>query len=145
MDAITLLEQDHRAVEALFKKFEDSEDPVVQVETAALICKMLQVHTSIEEELFYPKARKVLAKEDDDDLVDEAVHEHAMAKELIEKIQTMKAGLLLTGAIKMLKMAIEHHVKEEETEMFPELKQLGMETVQLGTQLETRKTQLMSA
>lgn len=144
MDAIKLLEADHREVEALFKKYEDSEDVMVQAQTAEKICQCLTVHATIEEELFYPKAKKILSKEDEAKLVEHAEKEHALAKAMIAKIMEMETGILLHAAVKALKLAIEHHVKEEETEMFPKLKQLGMETLQLGQDLEQRKMQLKS-
>lgn len=143
MDAIKLLEADHREVEALFKKYEDSDDAMVQAQTAEKICKSLTVHATIEEELFYPKAREVLGKDDEEKLVEHAEKEHAQAKMLIEKIMGMETGVMLHGAVKLLKVAIEHHVKEEENEMFPKLKKLGMETTKLGQELESRKKQLM--
>lgn len=144
MDAIELLKADHREVEALFKKYEDSEDATVQARTAEMICKMLTVHATVEEELFYPKAREVLGEDDEKELVDHAEKEHGMAKSMISKIMTMHSGILLHAAVKALKLAIEHHVKDEETEMFPKLKELGMETTQLGVEMESRKKQLMS-
>lgn len=145
MDAIKLLEADHREVEALFKKYEDSDDTMVQASTAEMICKNLTIHAMIEEELFYPKAREILSKDDADKLVDHAEKEHAMAKAMIAKIMKMETGIMLHAAVKALKLAIEHHVKEEETEMFPKLQKLGMETENLGKQLEERKMQLMKS
>ena len=89
MDAIELLTKDHRDVEALFKKYEDSDDPMTLAETAEKICTSLRVHMQIEEELFYPKAREILSKDDSDKLVDHAEKEHGMAKTMISKIMTM--------------------------------------------------------
>ena len=145
MDAINLLISDHREVEALFKKFEELSDgePGRQAFLAEKICKALQVHMTIEEELFYPAAREVF-DDDDDGMVDEGVKEHAEAKELIEKIMSLTTGPELDKAMEKLKEAIEHHVSDEEDEMFPALQDQGMETIKLGAELEARKYQLMA-
>jgi hemerythrin superfamily protein len=143
MDAIQLLEKDHREVEALFAQFEKLDNDNDAAEKAAIafnICKSLKAHTTIEEELFYPAARDVLG---DDDLIEEAVKEHSMAKKLIADIEKLKTGMRLDMEIKALKLAIEHHVKEEETEMFPQLQERGLETAKLGQQMLARKQQLM--
>ena len=144
MDAIELLKADHREVENLFKRFEDADDHLNEAIFADMICTNLTVHMMVEEELFYPKAREVLGKDDKDKLVEHAEKEHGMAKTLIEKIKTMDTGLMLDAAMKALKLAIEHHVKDEENEMFPKLRELGMETLELGKQMQERKTQLKS-
>ena len=145
MDAIKLLVEDHKAVENLFLDYEETEDANTKATLAAAICKDLTVHTMVEEELFYPAAREVGATMDEaviDDLLDEAEHEHAMAKDLIAKIKTMSTGSELDAAMQKLKRAIEHHVEEEETELFPKLKKSGMETAVLGARMMERKGQL---
>src|SRR4051794_10917249 len=90
VDAITLLKQDHREVEGLFKEFEqlkDDEDAVVQViETA---CTELKVHDRIETEIFYPSVRQAAEQEEVEDLLDEAEVEHETVRELIEKLEGM--------------------------------------------------------
>ena len=142
MEAISLLIADHREVEVLFKTYEDSEEPMIQAQTAEMICKCLTVHATIEEECFYPEARKLLGPDDEQKLVDHAEKEHGMAKTMISKIMSMETGIMLHAAIKALKLAIEHHVKEEENEMFPRLQKLGMETDKLGDKMMERKAEL---
>ena len=85
LDAIALLKQDHRAVEALFDEFEDA-DESEQSDLATRICQLLTVHTQIEEEYLYPQAKDAF-DEDDDETVYEAEIEHGSAKELIAKIE----------------------------------------------------------
>ena len=85
---------------------------------AEQICQMLTVHATIEEELFYPAAREALGE--DADLVDEADIEHASAKELIAQIEgSSPEDDHFDARVKVLGEYIDHHVKEEEGEMFP--------------------------
>src|SRR3546814_2464259 len=92
-DAIELLKEDHREVEGLFKEFEDTDDKVEKVALASVICHALAVHAEIEEQLFYPESRLVL-DDDQEDMVDEAVVEHATLKNVMEKIQDRKSTRL---------------------------------------------------
>jgi hemerythrin superfamily protein len=89
MDAITLLEQDHRKVEGYFEEYEKAKSEEKKSELASQIYTALTVHTQLEEELFYPAARKATG---DDDLLDEATVEHASAKQLIAEIKAMSVG-----------------------------------------------------
>jgi hemerythrin superfamily protein len=141
MNAIELLEQDHREVEAYFDEFEELEDDSAKGELAQKICMALTVHMQIEEELFYPAAREAI---DDDDLLDEAVVEHAGAKNLIAEIEDMEPGEdLFDAKVKVLGEMIKHHVEEEEEEMFPEVEASDMDTDAVGAQLAKRKAELM--
>ena len=144
MDAIHLLISDHREVEDLFEKYEALTDlePGKQSFIAEKICKSLLIHMAIEEEIFYPAAKRVFDN-DDDEMVEEGIHEHAEAKVLIEKIMSMTTGPDLDDAIEKLKKAIEHHVADEEDDMFPALQDQGMETTKLGHEMESRKHHLM--
>ena len=114
-DAIELLIADHRNVEKLFKKYEKlAEDGGTYNEREALaatICAELTVHAQVEEEIFYPAARDIL---DEQDLVDEAIVEHATAKDLIAQLADMSPDDDLYDAkVKVLSELIEHHVEEE--------------------------------
>jgi hemerythrin superfamily protein len=144
-DAITLLMTDHKEVKALFKKYEKlvkaeaGDDEKKQI--AETVCNMLTVHATIEEEIFYPAAREAL---DDQDLLDEAEVEHASAKELIAQIQSMEpSDDLYDAKVTVLGEYIDHHVKEEEEEMFPKCRKSGMDTAALGQELMARKEELM--
>jgi hemerythrin-like domain-containing protein len=142
-DAIALLKQDHRAVEALFKQFERSDDESEQAELATRVCNMLKVHTQIEEELFYPEAKDSL-DEEDDEMVYEAEVEHGTAKELIAKLEGMTPDdEHFKATFTVLSEYVKHHVKEEETELFPSLRDTEMDLKELGTQLQSRKFELM--
>ena len=99
----------------------------------------LKVHTQIEEEIFYPQARKTTK---DNDLLDEAVVEHAAAKNLIAEIEEMEVGDELYDAkIRVLGEMIKQHVKEEEEELFPELQSAKMDlTPSVGNSPSARKS-----
>ncbi|HYF22073.1 MAG TPA: hemerythrin domain-containing protein, partial [Caulobacteraceae bacterium] len=122
-NVIELLKQDHRDVERLFEQFEKAENENEKMAIAERICLMLQVHTQLEEELFYPAIRGKI----EDDMVDEAVVEHGSAKQLMEQIQAAEAGdEMFEAQVKVLQEQIEHHVEEEEQEMFPEVEKSGV-------------------
>lgn len=143
MNAIALLEQDHREVQGLFKRFQSAGDEDTRVRLAAQICRALKVHAQIEEELFYPEARDEIGEPQ---LVEEAVVEHQAAKELISEIERMKPGeeLFLTR-MKVLREQIDHHIREEESKLFPACEKAGMELDRLGRKLAERKQQLAGA
>jgi hemerythrin superfamily protein len=146
-DAIKLLTADHKEVKALFKDYEklvkDEADDEEKQALAEQICMMLTVHATAEEELFYPAARDALGEEED--LIDEADVEHATAKELIAQIQgSSPDDPHYDAKVKVLGEYIDHHVKEEEGEIFPKVKKGGMDTAALGAEIAQRKEELMS-
>jgi hypothetical protein len=106
------LEQDHRQVEEWFDEYDElKEDDNRKAELAQKICLALKVHAQIEEEIFYPQAREATK---DNDLIDEAVVEHATVKNLIAEIESMKVGEDLYDAkIRVLGEMVKQHIKEE--------------------------------
>ena len=144
-DATLLLTRDHAEVKKLFKEYEklaDAEaDGQERQELAAQICQMLTVHATIEEEIFYPAAREA---EVESDLLDEAEVEHASAKELIAQIESMGPDDELYDAkVKVLGEYVNHHVQEEEGEMFPKCRKADIDLAELAQQLSERKAELM--
>ena len=145
-DALALLADDHREVKALFQKYEklaaDKGQASDRQALAETICDMLIVHAAVEEEIFYPAARRAT---EDDELIDEAEVEHAGAKDLIAQIKDMSPeNDLYDAKVKDLGEQIDHHVKEEERELFPEAKKSAMNLVELGARMLARKNQLMA-
>lgn len=141
-DALGLLIEDHERVRQLFEQFEGADRPGKRA-LAHQICQELKIHAQIEEEIFYPAARQAL---DDEDLVDEAVEEHAEAKQLIARIEAAGADEAeVETTVLELREAIEHHVDEEEGEMFPQVRSTGVDLVALGGQLADRKRQLKTS
>jgi hemerythrin superfamily protein len=141
-DAIALLRADHALVEDLFEQFEKARSEDRKATIAIRVCMELKIHTTIEEEVFYPAVRQALPKEED--LLDEAKVEHDSAKELIEQIEAGKPGDELWEAkVTVLSEYVKHHVKEEQNEMFPKVRKTKLDLKALGEQLAQRKSQLM--
>jgi hemerythrin superfamily protein len=142
-NALQLLTEDHRTVEALFEKFEKAGGDTKKEQLARQICLELKVHAMLEEELFYPALR---GKIDDDDL-DEALVEHDGAKMLINEIEAGSGGDdFYEAKVKVLKEQIEHHVKEEERQsdnIFSQARKTDVDLDMLGEQMAMRKAELM--
>lgn len=142
-DAIASLTADHKKVKTLFKQFDKLKEDGSDTEKSELvtaICNELKVHTSIEEEIFYPAVRKGI---EDSDLMDEALVEHAGAKDLIAQLEDMDTDDDLYDAkVTVLGEQIDHHVKEEEGEMFPKAKKAKVDTADLGAKMLKRKAEL---
>jgi hemerythrin superfamily protein len=144
-DAIKLLKDDHKEVKGWFAAFDKTEDDTKKQELADQICEALTVHAQIEEEIFYPAAYEAL-DQDGDDMLDEAEVEHATAKALIAQIKASKVGEPLFDAkVTVLGEYINHHVEEEEGELFPECRSSSMDLKGLGTQMAARKAELLGA
>jgi hemerythrin-like domain-containing protein len=145
-DALTLLESQHRAVEKLFDAFERAEEDDLE-RKATLVqraCELLSMHAMVEEELLYPAARQVLAESDKDD-VNEALVEHFLVKTLIEKFETLEAGDEgFDATFKVLTENVKHHVEEEESTLFPELRRTRLDLHKLGAKIATRHEELQS-
>lgn len=138
-DAIALLRKDHDEVQRMFEEFE-SADEDRKFELAAEICQALTVHTTIEEEIFYPQVREAI---DAEDLMLEAEVEHDTAHYLIERIQEGEIDeLQLSAMIKVLKEYVGHHVNEEQRKMFPRVKRTSLDLEAIGRELLERKHEL---
>jgi hemerythrin superfamily protein len=143
VDAIELLTEDHENVKQLFEQYEalGERAHATKKKLATRICTELTKHATAEEEIFYPAVRA--AGKDKEDLVDEAVVEHASAKDLIAQILDMEASDdLFDAKVKVLSELIEHHVQEEEGEMFPQARKAGLDLALLGQQIAERKAQI---
>jgi hemerythrin superfamily protein len=141
-DAIALLKADHRQVEEWFEQFEKARDANRKQDLADKICAALKVHTTIEEEIFYPA---FLEATDDTDTHHEAEVEHEGAKKLIAEIEASAPDDdYFDAKVKVLSEMIKHHVKEEEGSdgMFGEARKSDMDLDELGQQLAARKAEL---
>lgn len=142
-DALKLLTKDHAEVKKMFKQFDQcarKDDIKGKVRIANQICMELLIHTQVEEEFFYPAARAALQA---GDLLNEAEVEHESAKALIAQIQEMGPDDAMYDAkVIVLGEYIQHHVKEEEKEMFPKMKRSGCDLDELGDKIMVRKQSL---
>ena len=141
-NAIAILTADHKKVSEMFVQFEKLKDDDQQKqELAKAVCAELTMHAQIEEEIVYPALRDVLAEED---LIDEAEVEHGSIKKLIAALEaTTPDDRFYDANMKVLSEYVEHHVTEEQNEIFPkarQVKQLDLE--KMGDEIRRRKVQL---
>lgn len=145
-DALTLIRNDHRECDELFAKALDDDTPAAQRRSAvAKVVQLLTVHAQMEEALFYPALRKAGGKDERDSVL-EAAEEHGVVKDLIAKIVALRGrDETLTAKVTVLKELVQHHVKEEESEIFDEAKHaLGDERLQqLGAEMQRFKDRAM--
>ncbi len=142
-DAISLLIHDHKEIKNAIKQFGTlgAHAFVAKKKLANEICSALTMHTTVEEEIFYPAVRK--AVKESKDMVDEATVKHAYFKELIAQILAMSAeDELFDAKVKVLSEQIEHHVGEEEGEMFIKIRKSNLDLMALGVEILARKDQL---
>jgi len=139
-EAIEMLIEDHRKVQKMFKQFEKMKDEGDEQEKRELVeqtCAELKVHTQIEEEIFYPAAREGL---EEGDLVAEALVEHASAKQLIEQLEAMDGGgETFDATFIVLGEYVNHHITEEQNEMFPKIKKAELDWDALAAEMQQRK------
>lgn len=141
-DAISLLKADHRQVEDWFGEFKSARSDSRKATLAGSICDALKVHTSIEEEIFYPA---FLEAAGDEEIHHEAEVEHAGATELINQIeQAGPEDEYFEARVNVLAEMIRHHVREEEKPdgMFAKARRARMDLAGLGERLAERKSQL---
>jgi hemerythrin-like domain-containing protein len=147
-NAIDLLKADHAHVKDLFRQYEAAGSRAYQKKQriAEEVFAELGVHTTLEEELFYP-AMKRKTDQDGKDLVAEAVEEHHVVTTLLEELKGLDpTDERYDAKFTVLMENVEHHIEEEEGEMFPEAEEvLGDRLERLGTQMQERKQQLMAS
>jgi hemerythrin superfamily protein len=120
MDAITLLKQDHRTVEALFRRFENGLDGDEKRDVVQTIIRELSVHAVIEEQVLYPAIKQAVP--DGDDLAGEGIDEHQEVKETLAGLDGMDpSDGGFDQRVRSLIADVRHHVEEEENDMFPKL------------------------
>jgi hemerythrin-like domain-containing protein len=141
--ALEMLKEDHDKVKKAFKEFEklDREDTEKLRKLVQTVCEELKVHTTLEEEIFYPAVREAM---DDEDIMNEAQVEHETAKLLIEQLENMGPDdPNFHATFTVLGEYVMHHVKEEEGEMFPQAKKSDLDLEELGGRMRNRMQELM--
>jgi hemerythrin superfamily protein len=137
---IEMLKQDHQKVKGLFEEFENASDEESKTRIVDEALRELTVHATLEEELFYPAARKALGE---DDLIDEAVEEHHVAKFLIQELASMKPrDERWEAKFCVLCESVKHHIEEEENEMLSKIERADLDLESLGARMLERKQQL---
>lgn len=142
-EATAMLRADHKLVAELFEQYESSRSTAKKKELVSRICQELTVHAQIEEEIFYPAVKAALK---DHELVPEANVEHATLKDLIAQVEGLEpSGEMYDAKIKVMSEYVKHHVKEEQTEMFPKARTTKLDMKELGAEMAARKQELMAA
>jgi len=147
-NAIDLLTQDHKRVQKLFKDFEKvdrtDEDAVRElVETA---CLELQIHSMLEEEIFYPAVRARAAGQEQEDLLNRAEVEHETVDELIAKLHALEPDDAMYSAyFAVLAEYVKHHIKQEEQALFPAVQDMSaLDLDQIGEDMRLRREELFA-
>jgi hemerythrin superfamily protein len=148
MDAVKLLVEDHKKVKALFRDYEGLSDTAhkKRQQVVERVFRELEVHTKIEEELFYP-AMEAKADDEGQQLVEEARQEHHVVDVLMGEIKRLEPDNPEYAAkFTVLMENVEHHADEEEKQMFPQAKKMLRDELDtIGEHMERRKEQLMAA
>lgn len=147
MDAVRMLLDDHERVRRLFQEYQQSagSDGARAATAAQQILMELEIHSKLEEEIFYP-AYRTKAEADGKELVAEAYEEHAEVDRMVAELKSMSPGTREYNAkMQTLIDNVEHHVQEEESEMLPDAQEvLGNQTDRLGQEMMQRKQQMMA-
>ncbi len=144
MNAVDVLKKQHREVEKLFKQAQKTDDAGERRELCDTIGAKLKVHTTIEEEIFYPAFKEVGTKKAEE-MTMEAIEEHHVVDLVLAELpQVDPEADTFEAKIKVLSELVDHHVQEEQDEMFPMAeKKLGDEKLkELGEQLTARTAEL---
>src|SRR6185437_3652837 len=142
-DALGMLRQQHDEVKEIFKKFSNSDDTNTRKDLAQQAMMQLDVHTKLEEEIFYPAVR---AEGDTDSMMNEALEEHHVADLLIDEMRKLPpTDPHYEAKFEVLAESVRHHIEEEESEIFPKASEMGQSKLQqLGEEMEQRKPELMN-
>jgi hemerythrin superfamily protein len=142
-ETLNMLKQDHKKVKKAFQDFERLSERDQADECQALVmqtCADLTVHTTLEEEIFYPAIRAAMREQS---LIDEAEVEHASAKTLIADLQQLPPeDRAWAATFKVLGEYVQHHIKEEESEIFPQLTRAKLDWDDLQQQMTARRESL---
>ena len=138
MGAIEMLESQHREVEDLFEAFEEAEDAAEKQAVFFEIADKLAVHAAIEEKHFYPAAKA----KDTEDLLRQAAEDHLSVKRLLAELLALDAkDETFEAKVSVLKEQVEHHVEEEEDELFPKVEKALDKTILEALEQEMVATQ----
>ena len=141
-NATQMIRQDHKKVEGLFKKFEQTKGAQAKRRWAENAMAELEVHAALEEEIFYPAVKREV---DDGSMVQEAIEEHRTVKQLISELKGMEeADDEFESQFSQLMENVQHHVEEEENEMLPKVEESELDLNSLGEQMSQRKQEMQN-
>jgi hemerythrin superfamily protein len=139
-NAISILKDDHNKLKDLFDEFEGTDSRRLRIKIANEAIETLKLHAAMEEHIFYPAARSCT----DSFHMDEADEEHHVAKILVAELDSMdNADSHFDAKFKVLSEAVRHHIKEEESNIFPSVKSADMDLVALGQEMLSLRRRLM--
>ena len=143
-DALDLLADEHERIAQLFARFDKlASNGPRKASLVERICEEIELHSRIEEEIFYPSVRAAI---DDDALMDEAAVEHEQAKSMVTQLHALRPGDFRYDAkVSVLSEYIRHHVDHEEREIFPRARRMTLDFVALARALKARRRQLRGA
>jgi hypothetical protein len=138
---VQILKEDHARIKELFQAFEESREIETKKEIFLAVAYELKIHSAIEEEIFYPAAREVLPRED---LLNEAVQEHHVVDLIMDEIANMYPTDALgaeefIAKFTVLQENVEHHIEEEEEEIFPEFENSELNQLVIANQMMERR------
>jgi hemerythrin superfamily protein len=142
--ATQMIRQDHKKVEGLFNKFEQTQGADAKRRLAENAMAELEVHATLEEEIFYPAVEREV--EDAASMISEAREEHQTVKRLIADLKGMEeADEEFESQFSELVENVQHHVEEEENEMLPKVEESSLDLNSLGDQMSKRRQALQSS
>ncbi len=140
-DPTRALMQDHRYVRELFQRYLGTQDLQVRQNAGPRICEALQLHTALEEAVFYPSARTVDAA-----LVDKCSNDHAQAEQLIAQLQGLQPGVAQYDQLmQQLCDAIYAHIEVEEQQLFPAVRNAALDLQDLALRMQAYESNMVAS
>jgi hemerythrin superfamily protein len=140
-DAIQMLRDDHRKVQQLFEDFQNADDAATQLQIARVAIADLELHATLEEEIFYPAA---VEQVDDADMINEAREEHHVVRFVANELKKMRGSEeRFKAKFTVMAESVRHHIEEEEGELFPQL-EVKLDAEEIGQRMEQRRQKLQS-
>lgn len=141
-EALVLLRAEHESVRGLFAEYAKTHSSEEKRRLVSQICAELTMHAQIEEEIFYPAVKRAL---NDEALVPEAIVEHATLRALVSQVEGIEPdGEMFDAKINVLAEYVQHHVREEQTEMFRKAQVTELDMEELGKRLAVRKAEIVA-
>lgn len=139
-DPLQALKADHDFVRKLFDRYLQTQDMKVKEEAGPRILQLLEMHTSLEESVFYPRVRSV-----DASLIDRCEDEHQQAKQMMAQLKGMNPGDQQCDQLfRQLADAIIRHVDSEEQQLFPKVQQAGLDLNAIGLEMQAFESNIVS-